>query len=32
MDTLHKELEVLKQIMSSDSPTKIAEFQKKRMR
>jgi hypothetical protein len=29
MDTLHKELEVLKQIMSSDSPTKIAEFQKK---
>lgn len=29
MDTLQKELKVLKLIMSSDSPTKVAEFQKK---
>lgn len=29
MNTLQKELEALKQIMSSDSPTKVADFQKK---
>lgn len=29
MDTLQKELKVLKLIMSSDSPTKVADFQKK---
>lgn len=29
MNVLQKELEVLKQIMNSDSPTKMADFQKK---